>query len=65
MNERNSVQMMTVAEEALEQIEGGYRGLSHFHAPELVNRFVSPLDKYALNPQPLPPRVWTSFFMQW
>jgi hypothetical protein len=30
--------------------------------PQLVQQFVSPLDRVALNPQPLPPRVLSLAF---
>jgi hypothetical protein len=64
MKERNAVELTAVSEENLGQIEGGFN-FARLHVPALVNLHVSPLDKFALNPQPLPPRVWASWFARW
>jgi hypothetical protein len=64
MNERNTVELTAVSEQNLGQIEGGF-SFARIHVPGLVNQHVSMLDKFALNPQPLPPRVWASWFAGW
>ena len=64
MRDRNNAELATVSEADMGQIEGGF-SFARVHVPGLVNQHVSLLDKFALNPQPLPPRVWTSWFAQW
>jgi len=40
-------------------VSGGLFSLPYYAA---INAYVSPLDKYALNPQPLPPKALVAMF---
>jgi hypothetical protein len=55
MTDSTSIKDVALTTDELEHVVGGIIIIGG--VPMLVNRFVSPLDKVSLNPQPLPPRV--------
>jgi len=54
MTDSTSIKDVVLSTEDLEHVVGGIIIVGGL--PMLANRFVSPLDKVSLNPQPLPPR---------
>jgi hypothetical protein len=54
MTDSTSIKEVALTTEELEHVVGGIIIVGGL--PILVNRFVSPLDKVSINPQPLPPR---------
>ena len=54
MTDSTSIKEVALTTEELEHVVGGIIVIGG--SPIFVNRFVSPLEKVSINPQPLPPR---------
>jgi hypothetical protein len=62
MTHSASKQAKVLSTDELDQIAGGIIIVGGM--PHLVQQFVSPLDRVAINPQPLPPRILFQGFGQ-